>query len=89
MANVVESDKNFLVIETSNIEVIRLGGFGICDACAKASDKGYIIPVLAGRWYCPKCYEEWHKGAINYEEDRDYEKMVFDKYSRALNVVAE
>lgn len=90
MAKIVPSDKGFLILEVSNIEAVSiLGGLGICDACNNASNKGNLISVLAGRWYCPECYQRWHGEAINYEEDRAYEKSTFDKYAKALSVIVD
>lgn len=86
MAEAYKTDKEFLIIKTSNVEVVGLGGVGICDACNIASHTGYIISVLAGRWYCPECYEKWHLTAINYEEDRAYEKATFEKFLKTFSL---
>lgn len=86
MAEAITTDKGFLVVKTSQTEIVEIGGVGICDACNKASYTGNIISVLAGRWYCPECFEKWHSGAINYEEDRDYEKTTFQKFSKMFSL---
>lgn len=86
MAESIQTDKNFLIVKTSNIEVVSIGGLGMCDSCNKASAAGYIIGALGGRWYCPECYEEWHSRATNYKEDREYEKMIFDRFCKILSV---
>ncbi|MBQ9092266.1 MAG: hypothetical protein IJY52_08385 [Anaerotignum sp.] len=69
--------------EVSRVEVMRLGGFGICDNCNTTAETGYLVPVL-NRWLCPKCYEEFNKSANFYQEDmwveekncRYYESMI-------------
>ncbi len=86
MATAITTDKGFLVIEASQLEVVKIGGLGICDACNKASSSGNIISVLAGRWYCPECFNEWHSSAINYEEDREYEKRIFEKFKQTFSI---
>jgi len=88
MAEAVVTSKGFLTISTSNIEVVRLGGYGICDRCGEANVKGHIVAVLGGRWYCPECFEDWHVGAVNFEEDHAYERRVYDKFAKALHVVS-
>jgi hypothetical protein len=87
MANAYATDKNFLVIEASSAEVISLGGMGICDSCEAASRSGHIVSVLAGRWYCPNCYQRWHAEAINYEEDHSYEKITFDRFIKMFSLL--
>jgi hypothetical protein len=63
------------VIPVSQRDVIdKLNGGGICDECSTVEDeKGFIIPVLAGRWLCTNCKEDWEKTAKFYPEDVDYE----------------
>lgn len=57
-----------------------LGGYGICDDCNTPVSEGYFVTVL-NSWFCPECYEQWLKTAINYEEDREFEKGNFKRYS--------
>lgn len=83
MAEVVKNDKGFKVIHCSNTEIVKLGGLGICDSCGEPDTHGYYIAVL-NRWYCPKCYEDWYKHAINYPEDRHIEDKNFKVYSKLL-----
>lgn len=83
MAEVVKNDKGFKVIHCSNTEIVKLGGLGICDSCGEPDSHGYYIAVL-NRWYCPKCYERWHKGAVYYPEDKPIEEKNFKVYSKLL-----
>ncbi len=80
MAQSLRTEKGFIVIKTTWEEVVIIGGLGICDDCCKAGEEGYIIGVLAGRWYCTSCYEGWHEGATNHEEDRKYEKQMHQRF---------
>lgn len=84
MARRVECGK-FKVIEVSAVELTQFGGLGICDNCGKASDIGYLIPVL-NRWFCPECYESWKERARWYPEDAEYEQNKFDYYCELLNI---
>lgn len=87
MAEVLKSDKGFLLIHTSRAEVIEVAnGLGICDRCARPKEEGYIVCVLAARWYCPECYEAWHKKAVNFKEDREYERIIFYRYRTAFSL---
>lgn len=86
MAKTFQSEKGFLIIEASDLEVVSIGGLGFCDSCSKPKSSGYIVSVLGARWYCEKCYEEWHNRAINYPEDHEYEKRVFERYSHVFNI---
>ncbi len=66
-----------IVIPLTAIAVIDIfKGLGICDSCNKSKPSGYIIPVLAGRWYCDDCTKEWEndKSTKFFEEDREYEE---------------
>lgn len=88
MAKVIESDKGFLLIECTEIETQKIGGIGICDSCNKVSDKGIYISVL-NSWYCMECFNDWHKGAIRYQEDIYIEKRHFNHTMDRLLIFAE
>lgn len=80
MAKVIESKKNFKLIECSRTEVAEVfGGAGICDRCNETPGTGVYIAVL-NSWYCTKCFEDWHKEAKNYPEDQKVEQSNFDHY---------
>ena len=74
------NSKGFKIIKTSKQEIISIGGFGICDSCAKTSEYGYLIPALGSYWYCEKCYDDWDKRAKFYEEDVKFETQMHDKW---------
>jgi len=80
MAQFVKTDKDFLTIHATDADILSIGGLGICDGCSQISSNGYIIGVLGNRWYCNECFTEWHTGAINYPEDREYEMLSIKKY---------
>ena len=84
MAKVIDNPKGFKVIEISRKELVgRLakccGPVGFCDSCGSIDDNGFYIAVL-NRWYCPKCYEDWMKSSICYDEDSDYEISRFELF---------
>lgn len=85
MAQIINNEKGFKVIECSLIEIANLGGLGICDFCNKASFDGYYIAVL-NCWYCPECYQDWIKRAQRYPEDAHVEQRNFERYSAYLGV---
>lgn len=66
------TDKGFKVLDVTAEHVLAWGGLGICDSCNKGTTPGKYIGVL-NSYYCPKCYDEWHKHATNYPEDKVYE----------------
>lgn len=86
MAHAATTDKGFKVIYASNIDVIGIGGFGICDRCDTSSARGVIIPVLAGRWYCETCFENWHKEAERFEENTEYEESTLKRFEKLLKL---
>lgn len=88
MAKIIESNKGFKLIECSIAETTNFGGMGICDRCNSASFKGMIIPVL-NHWYCPECFEEWHRTAENYPDDRGFETKVFNHFKKIFNLNEE
>lgn len=86
MAKKIENEKGFLVLEVSHIECItKLGGYGICDSCNKASTDGYYIAVL-NHWVCPECYKEWIGRAKRYANDIPIEERNYAHYSKRLGV---
>lgn len=80
------NEKGHFVIPISQKKVIEIfNGFGICDHCGGIEeDFGYLIPVLGSKWYCEKCYEDFVKTAVNYEEDRGYEQLVLASMERRI-----
>lgn len=86
MAKKVENEKGFLVLEVSHIECItRLGGYGICDSCNKASEKGYYVAVL-NHWMCPDCYNKWINRATRHKDDISIEERNYAHYCKQLGV---
>ena len=79
MAKVIESKKEFLLIEATRLDISQIGGFGICDFCNNTSDNGVLIPVL-NQWYCMGCFNDWHNRAKRYSEDIPIEERNFNHY---------
>lgn len=64
-----------IVIPCTREQVISIfKGYGICDDCNGTDPQGYLLPALAGRWYCPKCYKDWEDTAVYFLEDVEYEE---------------
>ncbi len=86
MAKIVENKKKFIVFETSLDECLSWGGIGVCDHCNKKASTGYLVAVL-NHWVCKECYDNWLINAINYPEDRPYEKKTAERYKLLLDEV--
>lgn len=86
MAKIIESSKNFKVIEVSLIDMIKIGSFGICDHCnGKLFNDGYYVAVL-NSILCKECYEEWHKNAKYYTEDKQIENGNFNRMKQIVEL---
>ena len=88
MAKVIVNPKGFKVIKTTMFECLTWGGAAICDHCNQSAHEGYFVSVL-NHWVCPKCYKEWYNSAEVYQEDKHYERVVFNRYCRLLKVDQE
>lgn len=87
MAKALKTNKDFLVIAASRMEVVEVfKTIGVCDSCNNSAHKGFLIPVLGSQWYCPKCFKEWHSKAKYFKEDQEYEHRVFTRYCEILNI---
>ncbi len=65
----IDNNKEFKILKLNKQEILKIGGYGICDSCNKIlSNDGFMICVLFS-CYCEKCYQEWYKVAINIEKD--------------------
>ena len=67
--------------------IVQGGGFLCCDNCNKdisEDETCYYVSVL-NRIFCKECFENWHKRATYYAEDRPYETRNFNCYSRLLS----
>lgn len=82
MAKQYKNKKDFLIIQMNLGEVLTIwgqyGGTGVCDHCNKVGHKGYFVACL-NQYLCESCFKEWYKEAVNYEEDRAYEKKWYNK----------
>ena len=76
-------DNGLTYYEVDIIELVRLGGAGICDHCGEYHTKGYLIPVL-NHWICKSCFEEWSKDAKHYPSDDIYERMSIEYYESKI-----
>lgn len=87
MAEQIENKKGFLVLKTSQVEILSAHPLnrGICDSCNKASFQGHYVAVL-NYWMCPNCYDAWYKNAIHYKEDHSFEKEMFQNMCKVLGV---
>ena len=86
MATVKESSKGFKLLETTVVEIVQVGGIGICDYCNRGTDRGIYIAAM-NNWYCPKCFEEWHNRAVRYEEDAKIEERNFLYYQKVFEKI--
>lgn len=64
----ITTKTGYVAYEASAVETTMLGGFGICDECSQATERGYLVPVL-NHYQCPACFEDWSKSARYYPED--------------------
>ncbi|EOH0416918.1 hypothetical protein ACTK2J_001821 [Campylobacter jejuni] len=83
----MDNNKEFKILRLNKQEILKIGGYGICDSCnRRLSNDGYMICVLYS-CYCEKCYKEWYKVAINHKEDREIEKDVYENIkSKITNI---
>lgn len=84
MAKVLPSDKGFKLIATTNVEMVAIGSYGICDSCNDLPERGVYVAVL-NYWMCEKCFKDWHKRAKYYQQDAEFEDRGFQFYKKKLN----
>lgn len=85
MATKITTEKGFKVIKCSIVEIMKLGGIGICDMCDTAPLDGYYIAVL-NQWVCEDCYNDWLRRARPYKEDEPIEDKNFKRTWNLLNL---
>ena len=85
MARIIENDNGFKVIELSRREILKIGGYGICDFCDNTTKQGYYIAVL-NQWLCPECYREFIRTATRYESDKRIEDKNFNWFRKIYGV---
>lgn len=56
--NKIRLKNGLTAYRTTALELVLIGGFGICDECNSRPPEGYLVPVL-NHWMCPKCFDEW------------------------------
>ncbi len=87
MASLINNNKGFFILETSQDEIVSAHPLnkGICDRCNESSFKGYYVAVM-NYWMCPSCYESWNAESIRYSSDIPYEIDRYNAMCRALNL---
>lgn len=87
MASLINNNKGFFVIETSQVEIVSTHPLnkGIFDRCNESSSKGYYVAAM-NYWMCPSCYESWNAESIRYSSDIPYEIDRYNSMCRALNL---
>lgn len=90
MARIIENEKGFKVIEVDSNEMLKIGCGNICDHCGHVHyGKGFYVAVL-NRWFCPDCYQDWCKYAVNYATDNNadglFEKKNYFFYKMLLGL---
>ena len=83
MAKEIESSKGFKLIEATRADMFKIGSYGICDSCSATSQKGVYVAVL-NAWQCEECFQDWHRDAVNYSEDKKIEERNFKAYKNIL-----
>lgn len=86
MAKQTQNEKGFLIIRCTTIELMTIepAAMGICDSCNGGTLDGYLCCALGHRLYCEKCYTDWLKRAVRYDEDIPYEEKTFNQYKTAF-----
>lgn len=92
MANLVENNTGFKIIEALNSEFRQIG-FGtntgiICDTCGQSktdNQKSFYVAVL-NSVLCPECYNDWISSAKFYEEDKAFEDRHAKSCYKALHL---
>lgn len=85
-----EDTHGFKVIAVDRKELLhklgKLGSKGICDYCARSSERGYIVSVL-DQWLCPECYAEFLQSSpAPYIQDAPIEDIHHQYYLNLFNI---
>lgn len=87
MAKIIKNKKDFMVIKIGYFEMVGItkNPDPVCDRCLDNKvNQGYYIAVL-NQWFCKKCYEDWYRTAVHYEQDLLIEIKNFNNYITALS----
>lgn len=95
MANKVENEKGFLIIEMTLNEADKIG-FGIgSGACICVGCNGLCLPKVyyvaaMNETMCEKCLNEFltSEDTIRYDEDIPYEERNYNRYMELLNLLS-
>ncbi|OOG20310.1 hypothetical protein BWD42_04140 [Sphingobacterium sp. CZ-UAM] len=81
----MKSPQGYRIIPLLHLDIFKLGGWGICDACNKDQIVFMYIGVLNSA-YCQACYEEWITIAKYYPQDIHVETRNIE---RTLKVITD
>ena len=84
MSERIKTKQGYITLKTSVGEVLKWGGLGICDTCAKPNTEGYLVGVL-NRWLCEECFREWEECAVFHKEDVLFGEKVIARTEARLN----
>lgn len=78
----IDNNKEFKILRLNKQEILKIGGYGICDSCNKAlSNDGFMICVLFS-CYCEKCYQNGIKLRLIIKKIEKLKKMFMKILNR-------
>ncbi len=84
----IKLKNGYVAYKIKTTELIKLGGWGVCDYCNKTENVGYLIPVL-NRWYCEACFRDWLRTSRFYPDDKPFENRNCKYYEHLIKVEKE
>lgn len=76
------TNRGYSYIKCTKEDCLNWGGMAICDSCANFMEDTYLIFVLH-QAFCPKCFKEWEKRSIRYEDDIRLQKEYQERWYKA------
>lgn len=76
------TDKGYSYVKCTKEDCFSWGGLAICDDCSNNFEEGYLIYVL-NRALCHKCFEDWLKRSVKYDDDLYLQKENHISYYKA------
>lgn len=84
-----KTKNGYVAYKTTVAEIMRTGGFGICDECGThPPESGYLVPVL-NHWQCEACFNDFQENVGFYPEDLPYERSRAAYYESMIPVTEE
>lgn len=79
MKEVKYTEQGFSYIDVTLLDVIKWGGYGICNGCNRGPMEHMKLIYILGDTYCDRCFNAWLERVKNYPKKDIETDLMYQK----------